>query len=309
MKGPIVVVGSSNTDMVIRARRLPLLGETVLGHQFVMVPGGKGANQAVAAARLGGRVQFVGRFGRDIFGEGAIAHLKDEGVGTDYTAYDEGMPSGIALIVVDERGENSIVVAPGANGRLSVADVERAGPAIGEANLVLAQLEVPLEAVRRAMEMAQEAGATIILDPAPAQDLETSFLEKVDIITPNEIEAAVLTGVAVTDLAGAEAAAKALLARGPETVIITLGERGALLVTAEGSELIPGYPVRVVDTTAAGDAFSGGLALALAEGFGLREAVSFANAAGALTVTKLGAQPSLPTREEVIGLYSKRPKP
>ncbi len=295
----IVVVGSSNTDMVVHTRRLPAPGETVLGGKFFMAQGGKGANQAVAIARLGGQVELVGRVGQDIFGQRTLGALEREGVGIGYVVQDSDSSSGIALIWVDERGQNSIVVAPGANARLSPEDVERARPAFQEAAAVLLQLEVPLEALQRSVELGKAGGARILLNPAPAQKLDAEFLARIDIIVPNESEAAYLTGLEVQDVEGAAEAAGALLDMGPRVAIITLGERGAYLATRQRSEHISAYLVEAVDTTAAGDAFCGALAWALVEGYPLPQAVRFACAAGALAATRLGAQPSLPAREEV----------
>ena len=295
-RGRIVVVGSSNTDMVVHTRRLPAPGETVLGGKFLMAQGGKGANQAVAVARLGGQVGLVGRVGQDVFGQRTLGALEQEGVETGYIVQDSEVPSGIALIWVDARGQNSIVVAPGANGRLSPEDVERARPAFEEASAVLLQLEVRLEALQRAVELGKAGGALVLLNPAPAQRLDAEFLAGIDIIVPNETEAAQLVGLEVQDVEGA---AGALLDMGPRVVIITLWERGAFLATRERSEHIPAYLVEAVDTTAAGDAFCGGLAWALVEGYSLPRAVRFACAAGAVACTRLGAQPSLPAREEI----------
>ncbi len=293
----IVVVGSSNTDMVVQASRLPLPGETVLGGDLVIAAGGKGANQAVAAARVGGRVAFVARVGRDMFGEAALANFQREGLDTRFVVRDEQAPSGVALIVVGPDGQNIIAVAPGANHRLTVADVAAAAPAFQQARVLLLQLEIPLETVLAAAQAGRAAGATVILNPAPAptQPLPDALYAAVDIITPNESEAAHLTGCQEP----AEAA-RALLARGVGAVIVTLGAAGALVATRTGETWhAPGFHVTAVDATAAGDAFNGGLAVALARGEPLAAAVRFAHAVAALSVTRLGAQPSLPTREEV----------
>ena len=296
-EGPrVVVVGSSNTDMVVRAPHLPAPGETVLGGEFAMLPGGKGANQAVAAARLGGRVSFVARVGADVFGDNAVRGFEAEGIVTDRIVRDPAAPSGVALIGVDQqRGENAIIVAPGANGRLSPDDIARAADVIRSADAVLCQLEIPVETVAAALTLARDAGVLTVLNPAPAQALPPELLANVSLLTPNEAEAAFLAGGA-----GSPAeAARELRGRGVGTVIVTLGAAGALIVSENGEQHIAGRRVaNVVDTTAAGDCFTGALAVALGEKHSLEYAVHFANAAAALSVTRLGAQPSLPTRAE-----------
>lgn len=300
MKKPrIVVVGSSNTDMVVKSARIPAPGETVLGGEFFMAAGGKGANQAVAAARLGGEVWFVARVGDDLFGRTAVENFKQEGIVTDYVTKDPRKPSGVALILVDKHGENVISVAPGANAELSPDDVRKARPAIEQADVVLIQLEVPLETVIEAARIGSESGTAVILNPAPAQPLGDLLLRQVTVLTPNETETELLTGVAVTDPAGQAKAAQDLRRRGIQTVVMTLGGAGSFLFAADTGEMVPTVKIDPVDTTAAGDAFNGALAVALAEGRELRQAVRFANLAGALAATRLGAQPSLPTRAEV----------
>jgi ribokinase len=300
----IVVVGSSNTDMVVRVPHLPAPGETVLGSSFLMAAGGKGANQAVAAARLGAQVTLIARVGQDVFGEAALLGLEREGINTRHVSVDPEMASGVALITVDNTGENSIAVAPGANGHLSPLDVQRAQAAILDADVLLLQLEVPLETVQVAAELARQAGVCVILNPAPAPEspLPPALLACVDVLTPNESEANALTGAPDS----LDRAARRLLDTGVEAVVITLGARGALIVTQQGQQMVSGFPVKAVDTTAAGDAFNGGLAAALGEGHPLAEAVRFANACGALAATRLGAQPSLPTAEEVERFLVKR---
>lgn len=295
----IVVVGSSNTDMIVKVPRIPRPGETILGGKFSTASGGKGANQAVAAARAGGAVTFVARVGDDMFGQQALHGFEADRINTQYVKTDPIEPSGVALIFVDESGENSIAVASGANARLSPSDVDEAAEAIRSADILLMQLETPLETVRRAAEIAQAAGVKVILNPAPAMPLDDELLANLTIITPNESEAELLTGVPVTDAASAEIAAKALLDRGVEVVIITLGSKGALLKTRELTKVIPGFKVKAIDATAAGDVFNGSLAVALAEGRPLEQAVRFANAAAAISVTRLGAQPSVPKRDEI----------
>ncbi|WCJ59864.1 ribokinase [Fontisphaera persica] len=295
----IVVVGSSNTDMVVQTPRIPRPGETLLGGRFTLAAGGKGANQAVAAARAGGRVAFVCRLGRDWFGDQALQGFKADGVETRWLVRDAQEPSGVALIAVAADGENSIVVAPGANRRLSRHDVAAAVPAIQKARVVLAQLEVPLAAVQATVRQARKAGAMMILNPAPAQPLPESLLRQIHLLTPNETEAEILTGVKVDSPRAAAKAALRLRQRGVESVLVTLGARGVWVASGAESAHVPGFKVRAVDTTAAGDVFNGALAVALAEGQALLPAVRFAQAAAALSVTRLGAQPSAPYREEI----------
>jgi ribokinase len=303
----IVVVGSSNTDMVVKTPHIPAPGETVLGGEFIMAAGGKGANQAVAAARLGGNVTLIARVGRDVFGEQALAGFRREGLDIRYVVADPEAPSGVALIFVGAEGQNSIAVAPGANACLSPEDVRRAREAIEAADVVLLQLEIPLETVLAAAEIAHRVGVRVILNPAPAppQPLSTGLLARVDVLTPNESEVGLLSGTQVVDTGNAERAARRLLEQGVGAVIATLGARGALVVTPDDQQFVPSFPVDVVDTTAAGDSFNGGLAVALAEGRSLRDAVRFASACGALATTRMGAQPSLPTADEVSGFMAR----
>lgn len=299
MKPTIVVIGSSNTDMIVQLDRIPRPGETVLGGEFSTAAGGKGANQAVAAARAGGDVTFVARVGCDVYGDQALAGFERDGIHTDFVFRDPRAPSGVALICVAKDGENSIAVAGGANQRLSTADVTRARPAIEKASVVVLQLETPLATVEAAARLASQAGVRVILNPAPARPLPNRLLARVSVLTPNETEAERLTGISVTDDASARAAAARLLAKGVRTVILTLGARGAFVATQDGGEMVRGFRVKAVDTTAAGDVFNGSLAVALAEGRSLIEAVRFANAAAAISVTRQGAQPSAPRRREV----------
>lgn len=301
MKRPrIVVVGSSNTDMVVKADRIPAPGETILGGAFVMAAGGKGANQAVAAARLGAEVTFVARLGADPLGDQAVAGYRREGILTDLVVRDPDRPTGVALIIVDARGENSITVALGANEALSPDDVERAADRIRAADAVVMQLEVPLAAVERAAALAAAAGVPVILDPAPAPDagLPAALLAHVTCLKPNESEAERLTGIRVIDVASATRAAADLRARGPRTVIVTLGAAGAVLVDDAGARHMPAHPIVAMDTTAAGDAFTGALATAVGRGGSWDDAVRLALAAGASAATRMGAQPSLPTEAE-----------
>ncbi len=299
MPGRVVVVGSANTDMIVKVPHLPRPGETVLGGQFVTAAGGKGANQAVAAARAGGQVTFVACVGDDAFGAQAIAGYRADGINVDYVRRDPTAPSGVALICVDDAGENSIAVASGANARLSPADVLAARAAIESAAVLVLQLETPLETVRAAVEIAQTAGVCVLLNPAPAAPLDAALLSGVSVITPNEHEAEILTGVRADTVRGAAVAARRLRARRVAAVLITLGPRGVYAAADEFAELVPAFAVQAVDTTAAGDVFNGALAVALSEGRPLRDAACFANAAAAISVTRLGAQPSAPRRTEI----------
>jgi ribokinase len=296
MPPKLVVVGSSNTDMVVRAERIPLPGETVLGEKFIMTAGGKGANQAVAAARLGAEVTFVARLGRDVFGDTALAGFQAEGIHTDYIVRDDEEMSGVALIVVDRKAENIIAVAPGSNGCLSPLDVAAAEAAIQQADGVLLQLEIPLDAVRAAIELAQRHNVKVLLNPAPAQSLPADLLRLIDVLTPNESEAANLAGCAT--YAAAEVLPR-LQALGPSRVVVTLGSRGCDVLIERQVQNVPSFPVEAADTTGAGDCFNGALAVALARGLKMVEAVQYANAAAALAVTRFGAQASMPTDEEV----------
>jgi ribokinase len=295
----ILVVGSSNTDMIIRVPRIPRPGETVLGGEFSMAPGGKGANQAVAAARAGGRVTLLARVGDDVFGERAIRNFETDGIDIRFIMRDGRAASGVALINVGPDGENSISVASGANALLSPDDVLRAEQAFTVADIVLMQLETPIETVQAAAEMASIRGIPAVLNPAPARPLDDKLLRSVTVLTPNESEAELLTGVRVASEAEAKKAAAQLRRRGPRLVIITRGKRGCYVAGDDFEGGVPAFKVRPIDTTAAGDVFNGALAVALAEEKLLREAVRFASAAAALSVTKLGAQPSAPTRREI----------
>ncbi len=290
----IVVVGSANTDMVVKTEHIPGPGETVIGGEFIMAAGGKGANQAVAAARLGAQVTFVARLGYDVFGDRAIAGYEQEGIDTSFIVRDPDVASGVALIFVDGNGENSIAVASGANARLTPADVARASGAIADADILLVQLEVPLAAVRRAIELAHQASTTVILNPAPAKEIEPDVLAQVSIATPNEHEIKVVVGE--TERQGSIAR---MLDAGTGTVLVTLGSRGVLWATRHGQQNVPAFSVNAVDTTAAGDAFNGGLACALAREMAMADAIRYASAVAAISVTRMGAQPSLPTADQV----------
>ena len=299
MSQKILVIGSTNTDMVVKAARLPRPGETILGGVFLMNAGGKGANQAVAAARLSSQVTFICKTGNDIFGRQAKQLFADEGIDTAFVFSDEEHPSGVALITVDAQAENCIVVASGANAHLLPDDVAYAVDAIAQADIVLMQLEIPIETVEYVADMAHAQGKTVILNPAPAQPLSESLLQCVSILTPNETEAGMIAGFPVTDTASAIEAAQAICAKGVQTVIITLGAKGALIYTKAFFEEIPAPKVEAVDTTAAGDVFNGALAVALAEDRTLHEAVQFACKAASISVTRIGAQASAPYRHEL----------
>ena len=303
----ILVVGSSNTDMVIKTNRLPCAGETVLGGTFFMNPGGKGANQAVSIARLGGDVSFICKTGNDIFGHQAQQLFLDEGINTSYIFSDNLNPSGVALITVDDKAENCIVVASGANANLLPKDLLSVAEAIHQADIILMQLEIPMETVEYVVDVASNAGKKVILNPAPAQHLSLSLLHKLYMITPNETEAEMISGVKITDDTSAAAAARTIAAMGVQYVVITLGAKGALIYTKEDGdrvEFIPSVKVNAVDTTAAGDVFNGALTIALAEEYALTDAVRFACKAAAISVTRQGAQASAPYRNEINDFFA-----
>ena len=295
----IVVIGSSNTDMVIKCEHLPAPGETILGGNFFMNAGGKGANQAVAAARLNGDVTFIAKVGNDVFGKQAIELFNKENINTEYIFIDDKNPSGVALINVDAKGENSITVAQGANGNLLVDDIKMLHHVIEKADIILMQLETPIETVEYVAQLANQYNKQFILNPAPACKLNDALLKNISIITPNEKEAAMLTGISINNIDEAKQAAQILSAKGIQTVIITLGEDGALLYANNEFNLIATKKVNAVDTTAAGDVFNGALAVALSEQKNLEDAIQFANNAAAISVTRLGAQASAPFRSEL----------
>lgn len=299
----ITVVGSSNTDFSVRVEFLPRKGQTVLGSDFIIAAGGKGANQAVQIARLGAKVVFVARIGRDHFGDRSIADFKKAGIDTEYIVRDRMHPSGAAVILVDKKGNNQIAVAPSSNRFLGVADINKAKDIIRRSKVLLAQLEVPLASVKRAVDLAKNAGVTTILNPAPFKKLGSDLLKKINILTPNETEAEGLTGVGVKDVNSAVRAGRILLKRGIKSVIITLGSLGSVIVDSKGVTHLPAPKVKAADTTAAGDSFCGALAVSIAEGKSLVEAADFANCCAAISVTRPGAQPSLPTKREVTAFF------
>lgn len=296
--------------MIIKLEHLPQPGETLLGGKFATACGGKGANQAVAAARAGGEVTFVGKVGRDAFGDMALECLNSHEICTDYVFRDGSEPSGVAMIFVSNSGQNSIAVAAGANARLMGADIKKARVVIASAKVLLAQLETPLSTIQEAIATATAAGVRVILNPAPAQPLPASLLKRLFLLTPNEHEAEVLTGVRIDSEKAAAAAAEILLRRGVQNVIITMGAKGAYVGCSEFRKFIPSHKVKAVDATGAGDIFNGALAVAIAEGESLLPAAEFANAAAAIGVTRLGAQSSVPARKEIEDLLKngKRPR-
>jgi len=299
MKNGILIIGSSNTDMVIQTDHLPVPGETILGGTFFMAAGGKGANQAVAAARLGGAVTFICKVGNDMFGSGAKELFKQEGIDISHLLTDAVLPSGIALIMVDKQAENVIAVASGANAALMPNDLQNINELMDAATLIVMQLEIPLATVQYIATKAFNKGIPLMLNPAPACALSNELLQCISIITPNETEAEILTGIKVTDIASAQLAAYRLYEKGIATVIITLGSNGALVLHDGVFTQVPAMAVRAIDTTAAGDVFNGALAVALSQGKTVREAAAFACKAASISVTRLGAQASAPYRHEV----------
>lgn len=298
--GKVVVIGSSNTDMVVKTKRFPLPGETLLGGDFFMFPGGKGANQAVAAARIGGDVTFICKLGNDVFGQKAKTEFAGEKIHTAYVLTDNHLASGTALILVNEHGENEIVVAPGANNSLSENDIIRADVAMQQTDIILMQLEVPLSTIAYAAKRGFEFGKRVILNPAPAQSLPAELYYHLFLITPNETEASLLTGIRTDTQEGVEEAAKALLARGVKNVIVTLGALGAYFRNDKESFLVASPQVKAMDTTAAGDVFNGALAVELSNNKDWKSAMEIASKAAAISVTRMGAQSSAPKREEVL---------
>ncbi len=294
MKQRIIVLGSSNTDFVIKADHLPRKGETIIGGNFFMNPGGKGANQAVAASRLGGRVTLISKIGTDLFGKALLKVFEEEGINTAFVFTDTEHATGIALITVDKNGDNCIVVSSGANAILLPEDLQDAAEAINEYSLVLMQLETPLETVEYVAAAAYKKGARIILNPAPSKPLTNSLLSTIFILTPNRKEAEYLSGIAITSIDSAAAAARKLASRGAQTVMITLGADGVLVLFENEIVHIPAIKVAAVDTTAAGDVFNGALAVCLSEGKNVLEAARFACKAAAISVTRMGAQSSAP---------------
>lgn len=300
--GKVVVIGSSNTDMVVRSPKMPLPGETILGGEFDIIPGGKGANQAVAAARAGGEVTFISKVGSDDFGKQAVTGYAKDGINTECILIDENTPSGVAIIIVDSAsGENSIVVAPGSNARLTPNNIQSFEDIITKADVLLVQLEIPVETVAEALRIAKLNNVKTILNPAPAQHLSDEILSMVDIITPNESETNILIGLEPYDDNTTKNAARCLIEKVNESAIITLGSKGVYVLSKSGeNEFVPTSKVNAIDTTAAGDTFNGYLAAEIASGKNLIEAITLANKAAAISVTKKGAQPSIPFINDIV---------
>ncbi len=299
MKNKVVVIGSYNTDLTIKTARIPRPGETIIGGIFSEGGGGKGANQAVAAARAGALVNFVARVGNDVLGKKGVQSLTDEGIDTRFIFYDPKVPTGVAFIVVDDKGENSIVVASGANALLSVNDIEKVQNEIVSADVLLVQLESPLDSIYAAIKIAHQNGTKVILNPAPARPLDNSLLKEIDIITPNKVEVEMITGIKVTDDESLCAAVKKFNELGIKNVIITLGSKGVFLGLPSITALIPSYKVNAIDSTGAGDVFSGALAAFIANGMDIETAARMAIASASISVTRMGALNSAPNRTEI----------
>ena len=297
--GQVTVVGSFMYDLVATVPRRPKTGETLVGNTFGMFLGGKGANQAIAASRAGSKVTMVGRLGNDFFGKQFLEKFSREGINTNFVTQDDENGTGVAMPLIDSSGDNSIVIIPQANMALTVENINQAQSTIADADVLVMQCEVPMDANQRAAEIAKQNDTLVILNPAPAQLIPDQILKLVDIIIPNEIETETLTGLPTKTENEVLVAGRNLLSKGVETVILTLGDRGSLLLNEDGEKLIPAFDVSVVDTTAAGDSFCGVLAASLANGISINLSVEIANAAGALAVTKLGAEPSLPQRDAI----------
>ena len=294
----ICVIGSLNMDLVVKVDTMPKGGQTLIGSNFKEVPGGKGANQAVAMARLGGNVSMIGKVGNDGFGQTLLNALKADNVNTDYIGIEEG-PTGVALITVDKNAENSIVVAPGANFKVAVEDIDNNIEAINNSDIVVVQLETPLETIKYGLKKAKEAGKYTILNPAPAVVLEDEIIKNVDLLTPNETELEILSGVEINNEDDIKRAAQIMIDKGVKELIVTLGSKGSLYINKERSMFKSAYKVNAVDTTAAGDSYTGALSVAFANGKNVEEAMDFASKVGALSVMKEGAQSSLPTLKDV----------
>lgn len=302
MNGKVVVVGSFMMDLVVKAERRPNTGETLVGESFGMYIGGKGNNQAIAAARFGSQVHMIGKLGQDSFADQFLENHKLEGINSDFIIQDPHIGTGVANPFIDANADNSIIIIPRANMTLTPNAVSLAEKPISEADVLLLQLEIPIEASMRAAEIAKANDTIVILNPAPAQEIPDDFIQMADILTPNEVETEMLTGIPVQDEKSAKKAALSLIDKGVKIVILTLGSRGAFVATEGKTQMVPAFNVDAVDTTAAGDSFCGVLAASLAEDLDLATAVQYANAAGGLAVTKMGAEPSLPSLKEVLAL-------
>lgn len=296
---PVVVIGSLNMDLVMRTPRVPVGGETLHGHEFSTLPGGKGANQAVACARLGAKVAMIGQVGNDGFGTTLRDGLAADGIDTSGVLQTSAVGTGVAMILVEDIGQNRIVLAAGANGALTPADIDAHAARIGGAAMLVLQLEVPMPVVQRAIGIAHAAGVPVLLNPGPASPLPEAVWSQIDILVPNESEATLLSGVEVSDVTSAYAAAKVFRQRGVKCVLITLGANGVAVSDDAGERHLPAHVVKAVDTTAAGDTFIGGLSAGLVEGLAMDDAVALGQRASALCVTRHGAQPSIPYRREI----------
>lgn len=306
-KGPnILVIGGFTMDLVVKTPKAPENGETVLGTEFNRYPGGKGGNQAVAAARLGGTVTMIGKLGMDSFGDEVLSMLENDQINTSFIGREKDYPTGIGSIVVDQNGDNRIIVIPGANSQVKAEHLPNYAEAFEQADMLLVQLELDFDMNQKAVELAHRMGVPVLLNPAPGRELSDELLKKVTYLTPNETEAEIITGLPIQNLEDAKAAVQCLLAKGVKTVIITLSREGALIGDSKGIRHIPSFKVNAIDTVAAGDSFNGALAYSILNGLELDEAVQFANAVGALTVTKAGAIPSLPYLEEVEAFLHER---
>ncbi|MBW4527298.1 MAG: ribokinase [Phormidium tanganyikae FI6-MK23] len=310
MTRSIIVFGSINMDLVARVPQLPQPGETLSGYSFATVPGGKGANQAVGVAKLGGSSRMIGRVGEDAFGAELLKSLQDAGVQTDLITVDRTISSGVAMIAVDDRSENHIIVIPGANGNVDTSDVDRLKSVLTNSSILLLQLEIPIAIVESAATIAKQIGATVILDPAPAPaNFPEPLYPLIDILTPNAIETAQLVGFPIQNQSDADRAATVLQQKGAKTVVVKLGSQGAFCATEHDRFFVPAFPVEAIDTVAAGDAFNAGLAVALSEGLPIQDAIVWGAASGALSVTKSGAQSSLVHRSTFDAFLNQMQKP
>ena len=304
----VISLGSINMDLVVRTPRFANPGETIVGLDFYTAPGGKGANQAVAAGRLGADALMFGRIGDDFFGKNLLKNLKENNVGIKGVKIDNTVPTGTALITVDNRAENIIIIIPGANGAVCISDINNLTPFLKKENILMLQLEIPLDTVVAAAKKAKESGVKVLLDPAPARELPDELLQLCDFITPNETEAQILTGIKIDNSMDAKKAAEVLLEKGVQAVIVKMSSKGSYYYDGSTEILFPAYKVDAVDTVAAGDAFNGGFAAAFSEGKSIEEILQWANACGALSTTKPGAQPSMPSREELIAFMKENPR-